>query len=60
MLRDIIERDGVVTGVRAEIPDDAFTAPILGTERAGNGVRFLRIPLEADYGGELFEVPDET
>ena len=29
-------------------------------ERAGNGVRYLRIPLEADYGGELFEVPEET
>ncbi len=29
--------DAVVM-VRAEIPDDAFTAPILGTERAGNGV----------------------
>lgn len=27
-------------------------------ERAGNGVRVLRIPLEAGYGGELFEVPD--
>ena len=24
--------------LRAEIPEDAFTAPILGTERAGNGV----------------------
>jgi S1-C subfamily serine protease len=24
--------------VRCEIPDDAFTAPILGTERTGNGV----------------------
>ena len=24
--------------LRAEIPDDAFTAPLLGTERAGNGV----------------------
>ncbi len=24
--------------VRAEIPEDAYTAPILGTERAGNGV----------------------
>jgi S1-C subfamily serine protease len=24
--------------VRCEIPEDAFTAPILGTERAGNGV----------------------
>src|SRR5919106_4484034 len=29
--------DAVVL-LRAEIPDDAFTAPILGTERAGNGV----------------------
>jgi 8-oxo-dGTP pyrophosphatase MutT (NUDIX family) len=27
-------------------------------ERAGNGVRILRVPLEADYGGELFEVAD--
>ena len=24
--------------LRSEIPDDAFTAPLLGTERAGNGV----------------------
>src|SRR5262245_22234852 len=29
--------DSVVL-VRCEIPEDAFTAPILGTERAGNGV----------------------
>jgi S1-C subfamily serine protease len=29
--------DSVVL-VRAEIPEDAFTAPILGTERVGNGV----------------------
>ena len=29
--------DSVVL-VRAEIPEDAFTAPLLGTERAGNGV----------------------
>jgi 8-oxo-dGTP pyrophosphatase MutT (NUDIX family) len=28
-------------------------------ERTGDGMRVLRIPLEADYGGELFEVPDE-
>src|SRR5919108_1042522 len=27
-----------VVGLRAEIPDDAFTAQILGTERAGSGV----------------------
>jgi S1-C subfamily serine protease len=27
-----------VVQVRAEIPEDAFTAPLLGTERAGNGV----------------------
>src|SRR5512137_2471827 len=29
--------DGVVK-LRAEIPEDAFTAPILGTERFGSGV----------------------
>jgi len=29
---------GAVVLLRAEIPDDAFTASILGTERAGNGV----------------------
>lgn len=29
---------GAVVLVRAEIPEDAFTAQILGTERAGNGV----------------------
>ena len=27
-----------VVAVRTEIPDEAFTAPILGTERSGNGV----------------------
>ena len=27
-----------VVQIRAEIPEDAFTAPILGTERVGNGV----------------------
>ncbi len=27
-----------VVSVRSEIPEDAFTAPILGTEREGNGV----------------------
>src|SRR5207248_4628271 len=27
-----------VVGLRAEIPEDAFTAQILGTERVGNGV----------------------
>lgn len=27
-----------VVSLRAEIPEDAFTAPILGTERVGNGV----------------------
>jgi S1-C subfamily serine protease len=27
-----------VVQLRAEIPDDAFTAPLLGTERGGNGI----------------------
>src|SRR5262249_46565065 len=29
---------GAVVGLRASIPEDAFTAQMLGTERAGNGV----------------------
>jgi len=35
---DLARALGAMVLVRAEIPDDAFTAPILGTERAGNGV----------------------
>src|SRR5512144_1538734 len=27
-----------VVQLRADIPEDAFTAPLLGTDRAGNGV----------------------
>ena len=27
-----------VVGIRTEVPEDAFTAPVLGTERAGSGV----------------------
>ena len=27
-----------VLTVRAEVPEDAFTAPILGVQRTGNGV----------------------
>ena len=27
-----------VVQLRSEIPDDAFTAPLLGTERGGNGI----------------------
>jgi 8-oxo-dGTP pyrophosphatase MutT (NUDIX family) len=27
-------------------------------ERSGDGTRVLRIPLEADYGGDVFEVPN--
>ena len=29
-------------------------------ERAGNGVRVMRLPLEAGYGGELFEVTNPS
>jgi S1-C subfamily serine protease len=29
---------GAIVSLRAHIPEDAFTAPILGTERAGHGV----------------------
>jgi S1-C subfamily serine protease len=35
---DLEQALGSVVAVRSEIPADAFTASILGTERAGNGV----------------------
>ena len=34
-----------VVSLRTEVPDDAYTASILGTERGGNGVRICcRLP----------------
>jgi S1-C subfamily serine protease len=35
---DLERAMSAVVGLRAEIPDDAFTASILGTERTGNGI----------------------
>ena len=35
---DLDQALDAVIALRAEVPEDAFTAPILGTERAGNGV----------------------
>src|SRR2546421_1149746 len=35
---DLAQALDAVVGLRAEIPEDAFTAQILGTERAGSGV----------------------
>ncbi|HET6522671.1 MAG TPA: S1C family serine protease, partial [Geminicoccaceae bacterium] len=35
---DLDKALSAVLSVRAEIPEDAFTASILGTERAGHGV----------------------
>jgi S1-C subfamily serine protease len=35
---DLAAALGAVVMLKAEIPEDAFTAPILGTERVGNGV----------------------
>ena len=35
---DLSRAVDAVVRVRAEIPDDAFTAPVLGTERIGSGV----------------------
>src|SRR3954471_10907598 len=39
-----------VVGLRAEIPEDAFTASILGTERAGSGVVIRENGLVATIG----------
>ena len=35
---DLDERLNGVLGLQATVPEDAFTAPTLGTERAGSGV----------------------
>lgn len=35
---DLARALGCLVSVRASVPEDAFTAPLLGTERAGNGV----------------------
>ena len=39
---DLDEILGAVVGIRAHVPEDAFTAQTLGTERAGNGVIIRR------------------
>jgi S1-C subfamily serine protease len=41
---------GAVLSLRAEIPEDSFTAPILGTERAGNAVLIRADGLVATIG----------
>ena len=46
---------GALEAARASRVVTVITRP----EQTGDGVRMLRIPLEADYGGELFEVPSE-
>ena len=35
---DLVDALGAIVSLRARIPEDAFTASILGTERAGHGV----------------------
>jgi hypothetical protein len=39
-----------IVSVRAQIPEDAFTAPILGTERSGHGARILDTGLVVTIG----------
>jgi len=45
-----------VVQLRAEIPEDAFTAPILGTERAGNGIVIREDGLVLTIGYLITEV----
>ena len=35
---DLERAMGAVVSLRADVPEDAFTASILGTERIGNGI----------------------
>ncbi len=47
-----------IISVRARIPDDAFTAPILGTERSGHGVRILETGLVVTIGYVIAEAEE--
>ena len=47
---DLDQALGAVLGVRAQIPEDAFTAGTLGTERAGSGVLIRRDGLVLTIG----------
>jgi hypothetical protein len=45
-----------VVGLSSQVPADAFTAEILGTERAGNGVTVMGLPT-GDQALMFGEVP---
>ena len=47
-----------IVSVRARIPDDAFTAPILGTERSGHGARILETGLVVTIGYVIAEAQE--
>ena len=47
-----------IVSVRARIPEDAFTAPILGTERSGHGVRILETGLVVTIGYVIAEAEE--
>ena len=47
---DLIQTLGAIVNVRAIVPNDAFTAETLGTERAGNGVIIRRDGLVLTIG----------
>jgi len=47
-----------IVSVRARIPEDAFTASILGTERSGHGVRILETGLVVTIGYVIAEAEE--
>jgi len=47
-----------IVSVRAQIPEDAFTAPILGTERSGHGARILDTGLVVTIGYVIAEAEE--
>lgn len=52
---DLDERLSSVVSLRSEIPDDAYTAPILGTERLGNAVVIEETGLAVTIGYLVME-----
>lgn len=55
---DLDDALGAIVALRATVPDDAFTAPILGTERQGHGVQINEAGLIVTIGYVITEAED--
>ena len=58
LVYDLDSALAAIVSVRARIPEDAFTASILGTERSGHGVRILETGLVVTIGYIIAEAEE--